>query len=40
MSEEDIRTWKYLDVILTVMPGDTGWFVDKNLKRMFYNAYI
>jgi len=40
MSEEDIRTWKYLDVILAVMPGGTKWFVDRNLKRIFYNVYV
>jgi len=40
MNEEDIRRWKYLDVILTIMRGGTEWFVDKNVKRIFYNAYV
>jgi len=40
MKEEDIRRWKYLGVILTIMPGDTEWFVDKNVKRIFYSAYV
>jgi len=40
MSEEDIRRWKYLNIILTVVPGGTEWFVDKNLKRIFHNAYV
>lgn len=40
MSEEDIRTSKYLDVILKIMPGGTEWFVHTNLKRIFYDAYV
>ena len=40
MNEEDIRRWKYLDVILTIMTGGTELFVDKNVKRIFYFAYV